>query len=135
MFSPVNRTKTLENVDENGKFEYASFENGDENGDEKINWCDCSHAYGIPSPSGFILYSRFGEDKWRRCESACLSRNILLRFENENGDFLKRISVVRALDRLLCIGNIPEKKLGWLEIRSVFAMVIFRIALEGEGGS
>lgn len=35
MFSPVNRSKTLEYVDENGKFEYASFKNGDENGDEK----------------------------------------------------------------------------------------------------
>ena len=134
MFSPINCTKTLENVDENGKFEYASFKTeAFKNGDEKINRCDCSHACGIPSPSGFILYGRFGEDKWRRCENACLSRNILLRFENENGDFLKR--VVRALDRLLYIGNIPEKKLGWLEIRSVFAMVIIRIALEGEGGS
>lgn len=48
----------------------------------------------------------------RTSEDACLSRNILLRFENENGDFLKRISVVRSLDRLLFIGNIPEKKLG-----------------------
>lgn len=31
----------FENVDENGKFEYVLFENSDENGDEKINWCDC----------------------------------------------------------------------------------------------
>lgn len=124
----------FENVDENGKFEYVLFENGDENGDEKINWCDCFYVCGILSFSGFIFYGCFGEDKWRCCESVCLSRNILFCFENENGDFLKCISVVRVLDRFFCIGNIFEKKLGWLESRLVFVMVIFRNGLEGEGG-
>lgn len=78
-FRWASRLKKPENVDENRDFrkrfqkwiflKNASFWCGKvkteafENGDEKINRCDCSHGGEIPGPPCFIVFGRFSVKK------------------------------------------------------------------------